>query len=69
MALWTHSMPHRGYTVLMSAGGVSVRDGVGTYTSPNIRPPGKKPKTVRTLRKYADRVVDEYEAWAKKLKV
>ena len=62
MAWWTASLDYLGYTVLVSAGGVSLKDEGGTYTSKSIKPPKKKPKK-KALKKLADEIVDEYEGW------
>lgn len=63
--MWIHEMTHRGWKLILSSVGLTLCDGVGTYTSRDLKSPAEIPDEAGFL-KLADQLVDEYEAWVKR---
>lgn len=59
--MWGETFLQKGYTVFLSSGGASLMlEPHGSYTSPNVKPPKKKP-TKEAMLEMANQIIQEHE--------
>jgi len=60
-SMWDEIFIQKGYTIFLSSGGASLMlKPHGSYTSPNVKPPKKKP-TKEAMLEMANQTIQEHE--------